>query len=454
MANGQPSIQLSKRELQVLEMVVTGASNQEIAQKLVISVNTVKVHMRNIFEKMEVQSRTEASMRAIQEGWVTVTEPDADLPQDSELPATKTFLITNRPPPALATWQQILLVAAIILALAVASIPFWPEQSQADTLPLDVPVIYRQPTPSPGAISEQWTTHAPMPTGRAGLALAVMDQQIYAIGGVRGNNRATRFVEIYNSVTDSWTEGASKPTATANIAAAIVDNKIYIPGGCTNDGKAVNTLEIYNPKTDTWAEGPPLPEPRCGYGLTAFQNKLYLFGGWDGKQFNDSIFVFSAKDNSWEILEQTLPHPTGYAGAAVLNDAIYIAGGYNGTDEFNQTYRFDPATGEWQEKAALQEKRGGLGLVSSADNLFAIGGGWDHTLSSSEKYDPATDTWTEFESPFNNQWRNLGLAVIDTKIYAVGGWDGTDEQFLDSLVSHQFLYQYFIPISSGLNTGN
>ena len=80
--------------------------------------------------------------------------------------------------------------------------------------------------------------------------------------------------------------------------------------------------------------------------------------------------------------------------------------------------------------------------------LFAVGGGWEHTLNTSEKYDPQTDTWSEFETPYASQWRNLGLAVIDTKIYAVGGWDGTEEQFMNSVVSYQFLYQFFLPITT------
>lgn len=62
--------QLSEREQEVLQLVAAGASNLQVARRLFISQNTVKVHLRHIFEKLEVQSRTEAAMVALRQGWV------------------------------------------------------------------------------------------------------------------------------------------------------------------------------------------------------------------------------------------------------------------------------------------------------------------------------------------------------------------------------------------------
>lgn len=59
---------LSLRELDVLRLVVEGLSNQEIADKLILSVETVKTHMRHIMEKLAVSDRTQAAVKAMREG--------------------------------------------------------------------------------------------------------------------------------------------------------------------------------------------------------------------------------------------------------------------------------------------------------------------------------------------------------------------------------------------------
>ncbi len=440
------TVQLSERELQVLEMVATGASNQQIARQLVISVNTVKVHLRNIFEKLEVQSRTEATMRAIQEGWIVLPDEASRAAEAAPAPA-RSYLLAPALPASLAPWQQLYLLLATLLALAVVIIPLLPRETLY--LPVITPYDKQQPTPTAAApanpASNRWVSHATMPTGRAGLALAPLEGRIFAIGG-RRDIGTTGLLEIYDSSGDRWTEGPAKPTAVTDMAAAVLGGKIYVPGGCAERRQPVKKLEIYDPETEQWDQGPNLPAARCGYGLATWQDQLYLFGGWDGESYETTIFVFSPQKNKWQTLPFKMPQAKGYFGAATLGDKIYIAGGYDGSTEFSETHVFSPTTGIWQEKAPLHEKRGGLGLVTAANNLYAIGGGWERPLPSSEKYNPKTDEWTMFEAPFTEQWSNLALTAIDTKIYAVGGWNGGEGKYRDNLVSYQFLFQIFVPV--------
>jgi DNA-binding NarL/FixJ family response regulator len=65
---------LTERELFVLRLVASGASNMEIAQKLSISVNTVKSHLKNILEKLQLENRTQAATYALKHGLVSSRE--------------------------------------------------------------------------------------------------------------------------------------------------------------------------------------------------------------------------------------------------------------------------------------------------------------------------------------------------------------------------------------------
>ena len=55
---------LSKRELDVLQLMAEGLSNQEIAERLFVSLNTIKTHTSNLFEKLDVKRRTQAVEKA------------------------------------------------------------------------------------------------------------------------------------------------------------------------------------------------------------------------------------------------------------------------------------------------------------------------------------------------------------------------------------------------------
>ena len=69
-ARAQETLGISERELEVLELLAAGSSNKEIAHQLEVSPNTVKTHVARLFEKLEVQRRTEAIVRARELGLI------------------------------------------------------------------------------------------------------------------------------------------------------------------------------------------------------------------------------------------------------------------------------------------------------------------------------------------------------------------------------------------------
>ncbi|MDY6845652.1 MAG: LuxR C-terminal-related transcriptional regulator [Chloroflexota bacterium] len=99
---------LSEREIEILQLVATGLTNREIAQSLTISPNTVKVHLRNIFDKIDVSSRTEATMYGIEHGIVDVPGSEGNLTQPGSLN------MVQRSP-----WALMGIVLALVLFVAV-----------------------------------------------------------------------------------------------------------------------------------------------------------------------------------------------------------------------------------------------------------------------------------------------------------------------------------------------
>ncbi len=70
---------LTERELEVLHWLACGASNREIGQQLTITESTVKRHVYNIFGKLNVRNRTEATLQAIHLGVGSAGKPGSYL---------------------------------------------------------------------------------------------------------------------------------------------------------------------------------------------------------------------------------------------------------------------------------------------------------------------------------------------------------------------------------------
>ncbi len=432
---------ISEREIEVLRLVATGATNQEIARELVISVNTVKVHLRNIFEKLGVQSRTEATLYAIRQGWVVVGGVDATeaelAPEAVTTPTVPSELL--RP---LAWWQRVYALAALSLALILLLLPLFRREGRviARANPIsDQPAVGAA---APRAETSRWAHLADLPTPRTRLALAAFNGQLFAIGGDRETG-VTGLVEIYSIDTDTWSAGAPKPAPVSNIGAAVVGERIYVPGGCIGLAGVTDQVDVYSPSDDMWDQVASLPIPLCAYALAVVDEKIYLFGGWDGQRFVGRVFGYDPGDDVWTE-RAPMPAPRGFAAAGSIEGLVYVVGGYDGTQEFADTYVYDVGNDTWTERSPMSVGRGGLGVAVISNRLYVIGGGWESYLATNERYDPPSDSWTAFESPVLGEWRNLGVAPSGTRIYAVGGWNG---DYAGIHEAYQAIFRILLPVA-------
>ena len=457
---------LSDREIEVLKLVATGATNQQIARALVISPNTVKVHLRNIFEKLGVQSRTEATMEAVRRGLVMVpgAAPAAQMAASSEtpkvaegsdaapVPQPRAPVIVELPVAArhpVAGWQRIYMLAAFLAVIAMALAPvWWRARSQAPVFTPLSDVGQIQAAPVPRSDVARWTAQAALPTGRSRLALVPDGKKLYAVGGETALG-VTDGLTFYDPQSNGWLPGPRKPTAVSNVAAIFLNDRIYVPGGTTAAGGVTNVLEVYDSKTATWEARAMLPVPITAYGLAALGGKIYLFGGWDGKSARAETYVYDPAKDAWAAASP-MPEPRAFMGAGAVLDSIYVVGGYDGKQELASVLRYDPAgegtvAGPWSPRASMNQPRGGLGATVIGTRLYVVGGGWATPLAYNEQYDARIDAWSRIGTPIAGQWRNVGVAALDNKLYAVGGWSGG---YLAANESYQALIRQLLPLGS------
>jgi len=426
---------LSERELEILNLVATGASNKEIAQQLVISTNTVKVHLKNIFNKIGAASRTEAAMYAVSAGIIeggnsNGAQISPGLPSEKTPSTVGDSLIKSR------NWSLIGL--GLILIIIVVSISaFFLNRS-----------IRNQPTNEQVVVSSDWKEMKSLPTARFGLATAVYETFIFAISGVDGQG-VTGIVERYDPTTDTWSSVRDKPVPVSDVSGTVIGGKIYIPGGQLSSGSVSNVLEIYDPQQDEWSRGRNLPTPISAYGLNSFEGKLYLFGGWDGEQFLDTVYEYNPDTDQWKSVS-VMPTSRANPGVTVVGRKIFIIGGLNrdGATGVNEVFVPDLASADnnpWEIQTPLPEGGYAMGTTSVADTIYLVGGiNQDGGQFSSLVFNPLTGEWRSLADPPSDFGSYLGLESIGTTIFGVGGKNNDVPQ--DKNLSYQAMYTISIPL--------
>lgn len=440
---------LSEREIEILKLLATGKSNKQIAHDLQISTNTVKVHVRNIFGKLEVASRTEASMVAVRAGLIETgavqpaVEEDAEedlpaaaVPVETAPPAVLTETASTPSAPTTQTWILAGMFVTVTLLVVIAFRLFNQAAQPAAT-----------PSPEAFAIESQWQNRPALPEPRSRAAAAAVENAVYVIGGLIDGLPSADLSQL-DTASGAWSALAPKPTAVSEIRAAVIGGLIYVPGGRLATGEMSAGLEIYDPQKNVWTAGPDLPAAVGAYALAAYEGKLFLFGGHDGEDYTDRVYIFDPDREAWS--EATpMPARLGFAGAAVVGSRVYIIGGFDGDAAADTTLVYSPAqenAGEpWDAAAAMPEGRYAMGLVNIADKIHLIGGqGGAVNHFTQMDYTPQTDIWQLIDNPLAGEWSHLAAVPLGTEIFVLGG--EIDGEATDRSLSYQVLFVVVIPV--------
>jgi hypothetical protein len=278
-----------------------------------------------------------------------------------------------------------------------------------------------------------WSTRTPMSVARFSLAAGVVGDRLYAIGGADGVCASSpcpfaplATVEMYNPAAsglgafDAWTIRAPMLTPREGLAVAVVNGKIYAMGGHTSGGGAVATSEVYDPLTNSWAARASMSAPRAAFAVAVIDNVIYAVGGGEPSAPLNTLESYDPTSNTWTIRS---PMPTARAilAAAAVNGKLYVIGGAPNTGVVEV---YDPATDTWTTTTPMPTARAGLAAAVIDGLIYVVGGQAGPTLGTVDVFNPATERWASL-TPMPTARAFFALAVLDGRLFAAGGLTGS-----------------------------
>lgn len=269
------------------------------------------------------------------------------------------------------------------------------------------------------------------------MAWAVLDDELYVIGGRDARREVVDQVVRYDATADRWAEAPSLREPRYGAAAVALSGRIYVIGG-RDEENVLETVEVYDPVEARWTSGPELEDPREGHAAVVLGGRIYVLGGVDEDgEPAATIEVFDPAVGEWESLEDEQPGNGPGAvigfGAVVVGDALYTFGGFRqlpggGPPVYlpvNAVQRFRAQEGLHQiTPPGLFKARGNLRAVAVQDSIYIIGGvGAEYrALREVLSFQPrGQGHWGVVPSLSEGRY-SFAAAEISGRIYVVGGY--------------------------------
>jgi N-acetylneuraminic acid mutarotase len=312
------------------------------------------------------------------------------------------------------------------------------------------------------ARENSWVSKSSMQVARSFLGVAVVNGKIYAIGGI-ADDGVVGTNEEYDPATDSWAFKKPMPTPRQAFAVGVYRNKIYCLGGYTNNGTFTGLNEVYDPATDKWETKAAMRTTRIGLEATVANGEIYLIGGYvpgyyTTYNFSSSFLtlneVYDPVADSWTTKEPMLTAVSNYA-STVLDNEIFVIGGLSKSENHTVTQIYNPETDKWRLGASSPSitAYGAIGAttgVNAPKQIYLLGQDFSfrEPPDINQVYDPTTDTWAT-GVPVPTERNGFGVAVVNDKLYVIGGFTETFDMFWKSNVTYYATNEQYTPFGYG-----
>ena len=433
---GEP---LSQRELDVLRELACGASNKEIGNNLAISANTVKVHLRNLFTKLGVSSRTEAVVIALQWGILdggTISLPiegfknenELELEQKSESENVAPIQVESELAEEIAVEPLVEEATNATEKMQMADSADFPHTATPFLLP--PPLVPHAPASAP-VITPQEPLSAPTPKRTRwkllslGLIVAVVALIIFLTVERRNFTQVVEPTVAATFVPERWAESGWSTALPSNrihtgSAVVAIGPTLYQLSGEINGQLSAESF-IYHPSKNFWQTITSKPTAVTDAEAAVLVGQIFMPGGRIRDGAPTSVLeVYSPTNNLWRSAA-ALPVPIAGATTLAHGEQLYLFGGWDGTHYLNTAYLYDPSGDNWRPLPPMEHPRA-YATGGVLNQLIYVVGGYDgeSDLPFCEQFDPQLELWQACPPLLVPRGGAKAVPLLN-KLYLIGG---------------------------------
>lgn len=226
---------------------------------------------------------------------------------------------------------------------------------------------------------------------------------------------ATRTVCYLDEAGDQWKVLTDlPPSASSSMAGvAVLDNKLYVIGGVRGPHKqVVDSCFCYSVLTNSWTNICSLAQPRYNLSLVGVAGRLYAVGGEYERVVMSSVETYDLTSASWEFAGD-LPRPAARPACTTAMSRLFVC--LWRPMETTEIYEYVPEEEAWRLVSSLVRQQSyGHCLVGHRDCLYVIRNGPsdDFLRCLVECYDLTTGQWSSLPGHFANSKGSLFTAVV------------------------------------------